>query len=152
MFEKIAENYLQETRETFESYKKMAEKAFAQVSDKEFFRAIDAEANSIAAITKHIGGNLRSRWTEFLTSDGEKPDRDRDREFVAENDTRASVMQIWEAGWQALFETMKNLAPESEPKILPLPERLTVRCRIRLITSGRSSFSLSIFVPPNGKL
>ncbi len=75
------ENYLRDVGETFRSYKSLAEKALAQVSDEEFFKAIDAESNSIAAISKHIGGNLRSRWTNFLTSDGEKPDRNCDSEI-----------------------------------------------------------------------
>lgn len=112
MFEKIAENYLKDTLEAFEYYKKLAEESFAQVPDEEFFLAIDEESNSIAALAKHLGGNLRSRWTRFLTDDGEKPDRNRDAEFVAENDTRENLMLIWENGWQSLFETLKSLAPE----------------------------------------
>jgi hypothetical protein len=120
MFEKIAENFLQESLSAFESYKKLAEKSFDQVSDEEFFRAIDEEANSIAALTKHLGGNLRSRWTHFLTTDGEKPDRNRDSEFVAENDTRESLMQFWERGWQTLFETLKSLKTEDLNKIVTI--------------------------------
>ena len=84
-------NYITDTLSAFRSYKKMAEKAFGQVSDEEFFRAIDPESNPLAVIVKHIGGNLSSRWTDFLTTDGEKPDRFRDSEFVSEGDTRASV-------------------------------------------------------------
>ncbi|MGI8495733.1 MAG: DUF1572 family protein [Pyrinomonadaceae bacterium] len=128
MFEQIAENYLQETIAAFESYKKLAEKSFAQLSDEEFFKAIDAEANSIAAVAKHIGGNLRSRWTDFLTTDGEKPDRNRDSEFVAENDTRQSVMQIWETGWQTLFDSLNALAPED------LVKTITIRSEIYTMT------------------
>jgi hypothetical protein len=112
MFETIAENSLNESIEAFENYKKLAEKSFVQISDEEFFKAIDEEANSIATVAKHIGGNLRSRWSDFLTSDGEKPDRDRDAEFVAENSSRDDVMQIWETGWQTLFDTLKSLATE----------------------------------------
>lgn len=111
MHEQIIQNYLADTRETFRSYKALAEKAMAQVSDEEFFRALDGEANSIAAIAKHVGGNLRSRWTDFLTTDGEKPDRDRDSEFVADADTRESLREFWETGWQALFATLDGLAP-----------------------------------------
>jgi hypothetical protein len=111
MHEQIIENYLSDALETFRSYKKLAEKATAQISDEEFFRAIDAEANSIAALTKHLGGNLRSRWTDFLTADGEKPDRDRDSEFVAEGDTRESLTAFWEAGWRALFGALEALTP-----------------------------------------
>ncbi len=120
MSEKILQNFLDETVESFRSYKKLAEKSFAQVSDEEFFKAIDAEANSIAAITKHIGGNLRSRWTNFLTSDGEKPDRNRDSEFVADDDTRESLMQFWENGWDRLFETLQSLTIEDLGKIVQI--------------------------------
>ncbi len=112
MHEQIIQNYLADTLETFCSYKSLAEKAMAQVSDEEFFRALDDEANSVAAIAKHIGGNLRSRWTDFLTTDGEKPDRDRDSEFVADADTRQSLNEVWETGWQALFSTLESLSPE----------------------------------------
>lgn len=118
MFEKVAENYLQDSARAFENYKKLAEKSFAQVSDEEFFVTLDEEANSIATITKHVGGNLRSRWTDFLTTDGEKPDRHRDSEFVVENDTRDSLMKVWENGWQSLFETLKSLTIEDLSKII----------------------------------
>src|SRR5688500_16588747 len=112
MTEQIIKNYLSDVPESFRSYKKMAERAIEQVSDDEFFRAIDSEANSIAAITKHIGGNLRSRWTDFLTGDGEKPDRNRDSEFIAENDSRESLMQVWENGWQAVFSALESLTAD----------------------------------------
>jgi len=120
MSEKILQNFLDETIESFRSYKKLAEKSFAQVSDEEFFKVIDAEANSMAAITKHIGGNLHSRWTNFLTSDGEKPDRNRDSEFVADDDTRESLMQFWENGWNRLFETLQSLTVEDLEKIVQI--------------------------------
>lgn len=112
MSKEILQNFLDETISTFRSYKRMAERSMEQVSDDEFFRAIDAEANSVAAIAKHIGGNLRSRWTDFLTSDGEKPDRHRDSEFLAENDSRESLTQIWENGWQALFAALESLTTD----------------------------------------
>ena len=117
---KIIEIYLFETVEAFRSYKKLAERAMEQVSDEEFFKTIDAEANSIATIAKHIGGNLRSRWTNFLTTDGEKPDRNRDSEFVAENDTRESVMQFWEDGFQILFDSLRSLTAEDMGKIVKI--------------------------------
>src|SRR5829696_7366558 len=109
MSEQILQSVLDEALAAFRGQKKLAEKAIAQVSDEEFFKLIDAEANSIAAIVKHLGGNLRSRWTDFLTSDGEKADRDRDSEFVVEGDTRASLMRFWENGWLALFTTLESL-------------------------------------------
>ena len=109
MNEQIIENYKTDTLEAFRNYKKLAERAIEQVSDEEFFAAIDAEANSIAVIVKHIGGNLRSRWTDFLTTDGEKADRFRDSEFVAESDTRETLDALWETGWNALFGTLESL-------------------------------------------
>lgn len=123
----ILQNFLDESTDAFHSYKKLAEKAMKQVTDEEFFKAIDKEANSIATITKHIGGNLRSRWTEFLTSDGEKENRNRDSEFVAGADTRQSLMEFWENGWNALFETLQILTIEDLNKIVQIRgEDLTV--------------------------
>ena len=117
----IIEIYLSETVEALRSYKKLAERAMEQVSDEEFFKTIDAEANSIATIAKHIGGNLRSRWTNFLTTDGEKPDRNRDSEFVtAGRDTRASVLHFWEDGFQILFDSLQSLTAEDLGKIVQI--------------------------------
>ncbi len=118
MNEKVIENYLRETIEGFRGYKKLAERAIEQISDEQFFTTIDAESNSVATICKHIGGNLRSRWTDFLTTDGEKPDRNRDTEFVTNGDTRESVMQIWENGFQILFATLESLRAEDLEKIV----------------------------------
>lgn len=120
MFEEIARNFLHESLTAFENYKKLAEKSFDQVSDQEFFKTIDEEANSIASLAKHLGGNLRSRWSDFLTTDGEKHDRNRDSEFVAENDTRDGLMQVWETGWQTLFETLKSLSAEDLNKTITI--------------------------------
>ncbi len=112
MTEQIIENYKTDTIEAFRNYKQLAERAIEQVSEDEYFRALDAESNSIAVIVKHIGGNLRSRWTDFLTSDGEKADRQRDSEFIAESDTRESSGKLWETGWNALFATLESLSAE----------------------------------------
>lgn len=112
MTEQIINNYLSDAIASFRNYKNLAEKAMAQISDEEFFVSIDAEANSIAVIVKHIAGNLRSRWTDFLTSDGEKADRNRDTEFELMSDTRESLMQYWEAGWQTLFDAIEPLTVE----------------------------------------
>jgi len=109
MSKEVIENFLCESIEGFRSYKTLAERAIEQVSDEEFFRAIDAEANSLATICKHIGGNLRSRWTRFLTTDGEKADRNRDSEFVTDGDTRQSIMKVWDNGFQILFDTLESL-------------------------------------------
>jgi hypothetical protein len=104
-------NYHRDSLESFRNYKKLAERAIGQVSDEEFFAAIDAEANSIAVVVKHIAGNLHSRWADFLSTDGEKATRDRDMEFEMAGDTRESLMQFWETGWQVLFD---NVGPLSE--------------------------------------
>ena len=120
MIEQIIENYRTDTLEAFRNYKKLAERAIEQISDDEFFKVIDEESNSIAVIVKHIGGNLRSRWTEFLTADGEKADRKRDAEFVAETDTRESLNALWETGWNALFETLESLRVEDFGKTVKI--------------------------------
>jgi hypothetical protein len=105
-----AERYLEDALYQFRKLKELAEKAMAQVADEHFLSVLDDEANSISIIVKHMAGNLRSRWTDFLTSDGEKPDRHRDSEFVTETgDTRAGFMQRWEAGWRCLFEALEPL-------------------------------------------
>ena len=120
MNEQIIENYKTDTIEAFRNYKKLAERAIDQVNADEFFAAIDAEANSIAVIVKHLGGNLRSRWTDFLTSDGEKVDRFRDSEFVAETDTRESLDALWETGWSALFSSLESLRVEDFGKTVKI--------------------------------
>lgn len=102
--------FLEDTQLTFRKQKELAERAIAQVSDEEFFETIDAESNSIAIIVKHVGGNLRSRFTDFLSSDGEKPDRDRDAEFITDSGaSRAQIVASWDQGWNALFETLGSL-------------------------------------------
>jgi len=94
----------------FRKYKKLGEAALAQVGDGDFFRTIDPDSNSAALIVKHVAGNLRSRWTDFLTADGEKPGRDRDEEFEARaTDSREGLMAAWEAGWAVLFEALASL-------------------------------------------
>lgn len=108
----ISSNYLQDALRTFRSYKNLADRALEQVSNDEFFIQIDSESNSLAIIVKHTAGNLRSRWTDFLTTDGEKSDRHRDTEFELIGDTRVSVMQAWESGWKTLFDNLEGLSPE----------------------------------------
>ena len=90
-------------------YKKLGDRAMAQVSDEGLNATLDAESNSIAIIVKHLAGNMRSRWTGFLTSDGEKPDRDRDSEFEAPPKTREELLAMWESGWQLAFEALAPL-------------------------------------------
>jgi hypothetical protein len=94
----------------FRRHKDLADRALAPLSDAEFFRRPAEHVNPVALIVKHLGGNLASRWTEFLTTDGEKPTRDRDGEFrLTEHDTRASLTAAWERGWRALFDTLATL-------------------------------------------
>ncbi|MEP7211546.1 MAG: DUF1572 family protein [Acidobacteriota bacterium] len=111
MNDQIIQNYLDDAVKSFRNYKKMAEKAMEQVEDDDFLTAIDGEANSIGVIVKHIAGNLVSRWTDFLTSDGEKPDRNRDTEFEMIGDTRSSLMEFWERGWRTLVDSIEPLTP-----------------------------------------
>lgn len=109
----LASHYLEEARRQLRGHKRLAEGAIAQLSDKELFIALDSEANSIAIIIKHIAGNMRSRFTDFLTSDGEKPDRHRDQEFeITSGTTRAEVMQWWETAWGVVFSAIDALQPE----------------------------------------
>ena len=108
----MIDNYHADAVRSFRSYKKLAERAMEQVSDEEFFASIDDEANSIAVIVKHIAGNAVSRWRDFLTTDGEKPDRNRDAEFELTGDTRESLMEFWETGWKTLLDNVEPLGSE----------------------------------------
>jgi hypothetical protein len=100
---KLTTSYLEDSLELFRYYKRLAERAMEQVADEQLFSCLDAESNSIAIVVKHMAGNMRSRWTDFLTTDGEKPDRDRDGEFVAPPGNREALMNLWEEGWDRLF-------------------------------------------------
>src|SRR6202035_1963955 len=103
-------SYLEDALELFRQSKKLAERAMEQVTDEQLFASLDPEANSIAIIVKHLSGNMRSRWTDFLTTDGEKPDRDRDSEFVEPPATRQGVLDAWEDGWERLFQALAPLS------------------------------------------
>lgn len=108
--EDLGAAYLDDALRNFRSYKKLAEEALVQTRDEDMFRLIDPDANSIAILIKHMAGNMRSRWTDFLTSDGEKPDRYRDREFqIDPGTTRADVMKWWDDGWRCLFDAVSPL-------------------------------------------
>ncbi|HKS80358.1 MAG TPA: DUF1572 domain-containing protein [Candidatus Acidoferrales bacterium] len=102
-------SFVKDTVDLFRYYKGLAERAMAQAPDEALFAALDAESNSIAINVKHMAGNMRSRWTDFLTSDGEKPDRNRDSEFEAPPQTRADLIALWEAGWNILFDALAPL-------------------------------------------
>src|SRR5437763_16761824 len=106
---KLTTSYLEDALTLFRYYKKLAEGAMAQVTDQELTTVLDGEMNSIALIVKHMAGNMRSRWTDFLTTDGEKPDRNRDSEFVAPPSTRQELLAMWEAGWNCVFSALEPL-------------------------------------------
>jgi len=109
----LAAHYLEEARRQLRGHKHMGEGALSQLRDEDFFVTLDPEANSVAILVKHLAGNMRSRFTDFLTSDGEKPDRFRDREFeVTTSTTRVEVMKWWEEGWACVFAAIQPLKPE----------------------------------------
>jgi hypothetical protein len=108
----IATEYLSDMAGRFRQYKTQADQAIGQVSDEALFQLLDPEANSIAMLMRHLGGNMRSRWVAFLTTDGEKPDRHRDQEFDAPPvRTHAAVVEDWESGWACLFKELATLTP-----------------------------------------
>src|ERR1700722_11119012 len=107
---KFTTSYLEDSLALFRYYKNLVERAMAQVTDDQLLAVLDTEANSIAVIVKHMSGNMRSRWTDFLTSDGEKPGRDRDAEFSDPPTTRAALLELWEDGWQCVLGTMESLS------------------------------------------
>jgi len=109
----LRQHYLEEVFRQLRAYKRLAEGAIAQLQDKELFVTLDPESNSVAILMKHIAGNLRSRFTDFLTTDGEKPDRRRDQEFeMTPAATRTDIMRWWEQSWEILFLTIMNLSPD----------------------------------------
>lgn len=107
---KFTTSYMEDSLELFRYYKKLAERAMDQVSDEQLYTTLDGEMNSIALVVKHMAGNMRSRWTDFLTSDGEKPNRDRDSEFVDPPATREALLQVWENGWTLVFQALEPLS------------------------------------------
>ena len=109
----LAKHYLEDSIASFRAYKKLAEKALDQLSDDEFFVTLDEEGNSVAVIMKHMAGNMFSRWTDFLTTDGEKPNRNRDLEFLIEATTsKKDVLEYWQRGWQCVFDALEPLRAE----------------------------------------
>jgi uncharacterized damage-inducible protein DinB len=106
----LTTSYTQDAVDLFRYYKRLAERAIEQCSEEGLFLTLDAESNSIAIIVKHMAGNMRSRWTDFLTTDGEKPDRSRDSEFEEPPRNRAELIAMWESGWKLLFDALEPLA------------------------------------------
>lgn len=110
MAHKFTASYLEDSIALFRHYKKMVEGAIEQVTDEQLFATLDEEMNSIAIIVKHMTGNMSSRWTDFLTSDGEKPNRNRDSEFEEPPSSRQGLMKIWEKGWRHVFSALEPLS------------------------------------------
>ena len=123
-------SYLQDSIEVLRHYKRLAERAIAQIPDDALVAVPDAESNSIAIIVKHLAGNMRSRFTDLLTSDGEKPDRKRDTEFEAPPQTRTELMAMWEAGWQHVFNA---LTPLTEAQ---LSQKVYIRSEAHSVTQA----------------
>ena len=128
MSNSLGTHYLQDSIASLRAYKKQADKAIAQLKDEEFFVTLDEEGNSVAVIMKHMAGNMFSRWTDFLTTDGEKPNRNRDMEFVTESDaTKDGVIEYWERGWECVFNALEPLhATDLERKVMIRGEEHTV--------------------------
>jgi hypothetical protein len=123
----LGTHYLDEARRQFRGHKRLAEGALAQVSDEQLFRAPDADSNSIAIMMRHINGNQRSRFTDFLTTDGEKPTRNRDQEFEQPAPSRDELMATWEQSWDVVFHALDQVKPGDLMKIVTVRgEPLTV--------------------------
>jgi hypothetical protein len=105
----LTTSYIKDATDVFKHYKRLAERSMEQAPDEALVAALDGESNSIAVIVKHMAGNMRSRWTDFLTTDGEKADRNRDTEFETPPQTRAEILVMWEGGWKCLFDALEPL-------------------------------------------
>ena len=119
----LGAHYLENALSTLRYYKTLGETAIEQVSDEQLHWTPDPEANSIAIVVKHMAGNMRSRWTDFLTTDGEKPDRNRDGEFVDDLGSQADLLHLWEHGWRQVFDAITPLAPADLMSIVTIRKR-----------------------------
>jgi uncharacterized protein DUF1572 len=127
----LGEHYLADALYTFRYYKSLAERAFAQISEEDFFRTIDNESNSIAVNIKHMAGNMLSRWTDFLTTDGEKPERDRDMEFVMlPETTKEEMLAYWDKGWEVTFAAVEPLNADD------LMRKVTIRGQVHTVVQA----------------
>ncbi len=124
----IEKHFLENTIGVFNNYRALAEKSFSQLdNDKDFHFAPDPEANSLAQLIKHMSGNMISRWTDFLTTDGEKPTRNRDGEFIDDHKTRIELIQEWDKGWEVFMHTLNSLTENDLMKTVTIRgEGLTV--------------------------
>ncbi len=109
MAHQLTTSYVKDSIDLFRYYKRLAERALEQCPDEGLTATLDGESNSIAIIVKHMAGNMRSRWRDFLTTDGEKPDRNRDTEFEEPPKARAELMALWESGWKYVFDALEGL-------------------------------------------
>ncbi|HKS16013.1 MAG TPA: DUF1572 family protein [Planctomycetota bacterium] len=135
--------YLDDAKLQLRKLKTMAERALEQAGDGRWFVAPDPDSNSLAVIMKHISGNLRSRWTRFLETDGEKPDRNRDGEFeIGPDDTPARLRERWEQGWKVLFETLESLRPGDLEKTVTI--RREPHTVLQAINRQLSHYSLHV--------
>ena len=117
----LAAHYLEEVLRQMKGHKRLADGALQQVTDEEFFRELDPESNSIAIVVKHMAGNMQSRFSNFLASDGEKPDRNRDQEFeIGTSAARKDSMQAWEQSWKTVFDSISALKPEDVEKTITI--------------------------------
>ena len=123
MAHELTTSYLRDSLSLFRYYKKLTERAMEQVADEQLIVVLDGEMNSIAIIVKHLVGNMRSRWTDFLTSDGEKADRKRDTEFEDPPATRAALMELWEEGWNCVFTALEPLSDADMERTVDDPRR-----------------------------
>jgi uncharacterized damage-inducible protein DinB len=123
-------SHLKDSIDLFRYYKKLGERAMAQCPEEGLFTMLDAESNSVAIVVKHMAGNMHSRWTDFLTSDGEKPNRNRDSEFEDPPTTRAELMELWERGWKFLFDALEPLSDSD------LTRTITIRTEPHSVTQA----------------
>lgn len=121
MAHRFTTSYLEDSLSLFRYYKRLAEKAMEQVSDDQLFAVLDPEMNSIAVIVKHMAGNMLSRWSDFLTTDGEKPSRNRDAEFEDPPATRSALLEYWNKGWDCVFQALEPLSDSD------LSRQITIR-------------------------
>jgi uncharacterized protein DUF1572 len=130
MAHQFTTSYLKDSIDVFRYYKKLGERAMEQCPDDALFESLDVKSNSIAIIVKHMAGNMRSRWTDFLTTDGEKPDRNRDTEFEDAPKTRVELMELWERGWKHIFDALEPLGDDD------LVRKITIRTEPHSVTQA----------------
>jgi hypothetical protein len=149
MANNLAQHYLENVISEFRIMQKQGERAIAQLDDEQLFFTLDPESNSVAILVKHLAGNMRSRWTDFLTSDGEKPDRQRDTEFLLDaNTTRTDVLKWWEQGWRCLFDALEALQPDDllRTVVIRLEDHTVVQAINRQLTHYATHVGQIVFL------